>query len=155
MSRGPEEYRFRISIWRATVPLFVATGRRHHSLQRLGAARRADTAVQQWNAICKRLRVGAKSKLGNYDAKRSFTKTPESFGEVAKVKGASFAIQGHHGSLRARRGVPLSMPVAWADLPSVTAAGFNIHQRPQTADGWLYFQFQRITKAHLRGLALS
>jgi bifunctional non-homologous end joining protein LigD len=57
--------------------------------------------------------------------------------------------------LRARPGAPVSMPVAWADLPSVTAAGFNIHEPPQTPDEWLHFQPQRISKAHLKEFGLA
>ncbi len=57
--------------------------------------------------------------------------------------------------LRARPGAPVSMPVAWSDLPSVTAAGFNIHEPPQTPDEWLHLQPQRITKANLREFGLA
>lgn len=51
--------------------------------------------------------------------------------------------------LRARAGAPVSMPIDWRDLPSVTAAGFTFGEPPRMPGEWLEFERQKITTAHL------
>ncbi|MEK7954370.1 DNA ligase D [Luteolibacter soli] len=57
--------------------------------------------------------------------------------------------------LRARPRAPISMPVDWDDLATVTPAGFTIEEPPQMPQEWKDFTAQRITKAHLKELGLA
>ena len=57
--------------------------------------------------------------------------------------------------LRARAGAPVSMPIDWSDLPSVTAAGFTLGEPPQMPGEWLEFERQKITIAHLKEFGLA
>jgi bifunctional non-homologous end joining protein LigD len=56
--------------------------------------------------------------------------------------------------LRARPKAPVSMPVTWEDLASVTPAGFTIEEPSESPEEWTSFTPQRITKAHLKEFGL-
>jgi bifunctional non-homologous end joining protein LigD len=57
--------------------------------------------------------------------------------------------------LRARPKAPISMPINWEDLSTVTPAGFTIEEPPQAPGEWTDFTAQRITKAHLKEFGLT
>jgi bifunctional non-homologous end joining protein LigD len=57
--------------------------------------------------------------------------------------------------LRARPKAPVSMPVNWEDLSTVTPAGFTIEEPPQAPSEWTDFVPQRITKTHLKEFGLA
>ena len=57
--------------------------------------------------------------------------------------------------LRARPKAPVSMPINWEDLSTVTPTGFTIEEPPQAPSEWTQFAPQRITKAHLKEFGLT
>ena len=56
--------------------------------------------------------------------------------------------------LRARPGASISMPVEWSQLPEIAAAGFTIHEPPQTPADWMNLEPQSVSKKLLKELGL-
>ncbi|MBK1818002.1 DNA ligase D [Luteolibacter yonseiensis] len=56
--------------------------------------------------------------------------------------------------LRARPGATVSMPVTWEQLPEIAAAGFTIHEPPETPREWISPKPQTVSKKLLRDLKI-
>jgi len=57
--------------------------------------------------------------------------------------------------LRARPGATVSMPIRWDQLPEIAAAGFTIHEPPETPPDWVTLVPQSVTKKLLRELGAA
>jgi bifunctional non-homologous end joining protein LigD len=57
--------------------------------------------------------------------------------------------------LRARPGAPVSMPVAWSQLPDINAAGFTIRGAMETPSEWMEMKPQTVGKTVLRELGVA